>query len=80
MDPIKVLIADDHAMFREALRMLLTQESGIQVVGEATQGDEALSMAEALEPDILLLDIRMPKVDGLTVLPRSGKRVQGRRS
>lgn len=70
MDPIKVLIADDHAMFREALRMLLTQESGIQVVGEATQGDEALSMAEALEPDILLLDIRMPKVDGLTVLPK----------
>lgn len=70
MDPIKVLIADDHAMFREALRMRLTQESGIQVVGEATQGDEALSMAEALEPDILLLDIRMPKVDGLTVLPK----------
>jgi two-component system response regulator DegU len=70
MDPIKVLIADDHAMFREALRVRLTQESGIQVVGEATQGDEALSMAEALEPDILLLDIRMPKVDGLTVLPK----------
>jgi len=70
MDPIKVLIADDHAMFREALRMRLTQESGIQVVGEAMQGDEALSMAEALEPDILLLDIRMPKVDGLTVLPK----------
>lgn len=70
MDPIKVLIADDHAMFREALRTRLTQESGIQVVGEATQGDEALSMAEALEPDILLLDIRMPKVDGLTVLPK----------
>jgi DNA-binding NarL/FixJ family response regulator len=70
MDPIKVLIADDHALFREGLRMLLTQESGIQVVGEATQGDEALSMAEALEPDILLLDIRMPKVDGLTVLPK----------
>jgi len=70
MDPIKVLIADDHALFREGLRMLLTQESGIQVVGEATQGDEALSLAEALEPDILLLDIRMPKVDGLTVLPK----------
>lgn len=70
MDPIKVLIADDHALFREGLRMLLTQESEIQIVGEATQGDEALSMAEALEPDILLLDIRMPKVDGLTVLPK----------
>jgi len=68
MSEITVLIADDHALFREGLRMLLEQEPGIRVVGEATDGIQALGLAEALNPDILLLDVQMPH-DGLRALP-----------
>jgi len=65
-----VLIADDHGLFREGLRMLLAQDRGIMVVGEATDGLEALSLTKSLQPDILLLDVRMPEVGGLEVLPK----------
>lgn len=70
VNKIRVLIADDHPLFREGLHMLLEREEDLQVVGEATDGNQALSMTEALQPDILLLDIRMPEVNGLDVLPR----------
>ena len=70
MNQITVLIADDHALFREALHLLLAQEGDIQVVGEATDGQQALIMTEAFQPDILLLDVRMPGVNGLDALPR----------
>ncbi len=70
MYQITVLIADDHALFREGLRMLLAQDNRIMVVGEAADGLQALSLADSLQPDILLLDIRMPEVGGLEVLPR----------
>ena len=68
MEPITVLVADDHALFREGLVMLLSLQDDIRVVGEAEDGLQALSMAEALQPDILLLDVRMPKLSGLEVL------------
>ena len=67
---ITVLIADDHTLFCEGLVMLLAQEEDMRVVGEATDGLQALRLAEALQPDILLLDIYMPGVGGLEILPR----------
>ncbi len=68
MQQITVIVADDHALFREGLIMLLSQHNDIKVVGEAADGLQAVSLVEALQPDILLLDIRMPKVGGLDVL------------
>jgi two-component system nitrate/nitrite response regulator NarL len=65
---IKILIADDHALFREALRLLLQSEPGLQVVGEAGEGSEALSLTAGLCPDILLVDLAMPGVSGVEVL------------
>lgn len=68
MSPISVLIADDHALFRGGLGALLRRHKDIQVVGEATDGRQAISMVEALQPDILLLDVQMPELDGLEAL------------
>jgi NarL family two-component system response regulator LiaR len=63
--PIRVLIADDHAILRKGIRALLSTEAGIEVVGEAGDGVEALAQAESLEPDIILMDLVMPKMDGI---------------
>ncbi len=68
MQQITVIVADDHALFREGLVMLLSLQHDIKVVGESADGLEAVSLVEALQPDILLLDIRMPKLGGLEVL------------
>ncbi len=62
---IRVLIADDHTILRSGVRLLLEAEPDIQVVGEALNGREAIALAEALQPDVLLMDIAMPEVDGL---------------
>ena len=70
MDRISVLIADDHALFCEGLKMLLAQKDDIRVVGEAKDGLETLKMVEALHPDIVLLDILMPEAGGLEILPK----------
>ncbi len=68
MDKIRVLLADDHAVLRSGLKMLLESQPDIIVVGEAGDGKTALSMATALLPDVLLLDVGMPGMDGLDVL------------
>ena len=65
---IRVLIADDQALIREGLRTLLGMDSGVTVVGEATDGAEAIAAVESNAVDVLLLDIRMPGMDGLQVL------------
>ena len=65
---IRILIADDHAMFRKGLRSLLSTEAGLTVVGEAESGEEAVRMARALHPDILLLDVAMPGLSGMEAL------------
>lgn len=67
-EQIGILIADDHPVFREGLRKLLEAEPGFRVLGEAADGEQTLKLARQLEPEILLLDIRMPKLSGLEVL------------
>ena len=65
---ITVLIADDHKIVRQGLRFLLSQESGIEVAGEAADGVAALEAVRALRPDVVLLDLFMPGLDGIAVL------------
>ncbi len=63
--PIRVLIADDHARVRSALSGLLTTREGIEVAGVATNGAEAVAMAAGLAPDVVLMDVSMPILDGI---------------
>jgi DNA-binding NarL/FixJ family response regulator len=64
-EPIKVLIVDDHALFRRGLQMVLEGEADIDVVGEASDGDEAVQRAQETLPDVVLMDVRMPKRTGI---------------
>jgi len=70
--PIRLVIADDHPIFRDGLRRLLEAESGLKVVGEARDGAEAVKLARQLKPDIMLLDLAMPKHPGLEALRELG--------
>lgn len=65
---IKIVIADDHSMIREGLRQLLELDGDIQVVGEAGNGEECLTVIEQVKPDVVLLDINMPVMNGLKML------------
>jgi two-component system NarL family response regulator len=65
VDPIRVLVVDDHALFRRGLQMVLEQEPDIEVVGEASDGTEAVEVAAETLPDIVLMDVRMPKRGGI---------------
>jgi DNA-binding NarL/FixJ family response regulator len=67
---IRVLLADDHALFRRGVASLLTAEPDFEVVGEAADGQQALEMARELMPDVVLMDISMPGVDGLEATRR----------
>ncbi|APX93390.1 two-component system response regulator UvrY [Halomonas sp. 1513] len=70
---IKVLVADDHHLVRTSIARLLDGEDGIAVVGEAIDGEEAISMARQLRPDIVLMDIRMPGIGGLEATRKIAK-------
>ena len=65
---IKILIADDHPVVREGLSAMLSKEHDIQVVGEAENGVEAIEKARALQPDVVLMDLRMPELDGVEAM------------
>ena len=65
---IKILIADDHLIIRQGLRLILETEGDFELVGEASDGAEALSLCKTLQPDVVLMDLRMPNMDGLTAI------------
>jgi DNA-binding NarL/FixJ family response regulator len=67
---IRLLVADDHPVVRAGLVGLLSDEDGLQVVGEATDGEQAVRMAAVLAPDVVLMDLRMPEVDGVAATGR----------
>jgi DNA-binding NarL/FixJ family response regulator len=79
MERIRVLIADDHPIFRQGVKGVLEAEADIDVVAEASDGKQAVALARALTPDVVLVDINMPGIDGVEVartvkihLPRTG--------
>lgn len=67
---IRVLLADDHPLFRDGLRGLLDDTDGFELVGEAGDGDEAVALAGSLRPDVVLMDLRMPGIDGVEATRR----------
>jgi DNA-binding NarL/FixJ family response regulator len=67
---VRVLVVDDHALFAEALMLMLGIDERIEVVGSASSGIEAVSLAEALHPDVVLMDVHMPSMDGIEATRR----------
>ncbi len=65
MPDLRLLIADDHPVFRHGIRTLIEARPGLQVIGEATTGPEAVELARALQPDVVLMDVRMPGLNGV---------------
>ncbi len=70
MDPIRIVLADDHAVVRSGLRMLLDARPDMQIVGEAENGLEAVERAKALQPDVILMDVQMPEMNGIEATKR----------
>ncbi len=68
MEPLTILIADDHPVFRKGLRALLASMQDVELVGEATSGEEAIRLAEQHQPDVILMDLQMPGVGGLMAI------------
>ena len=71
---IRIVIADDQALFREGLRTLLSIRPDMNVVGEAANGEEAVVLVEALRPNVVLMDLGMPRVDGIQATARIRER------
>src|SRR5687767_2424631 len=65
MEPLRIVIADDHVFFRDGVRSLVEMAPDLELVGEAGTGDEAISLAARLQPDVILMDIQMPGTNGI---------------
>ncbi len=70
MEPLRIVIADDHVFFRDGVRTLVEAAPDLELVGEAGTGDEAISLAASLQPDVILMDIRMPGTNGIEATRR----------
>lgn len=70
MGPIRIIIADDHMMVREGLKQLLELDGSIEVIGQASEGETCLKLVDELQPDVVLLDINMPNMNGLQTLKK----------
>jgi DNA-binding NarL/FixJ family response regulator len=73
LEPIKVLIADDHVLYRAGVKTALSSKNDVKVIAEADNGMHLLTMLKAIQPDVILLDIQMPVMDGITALPEIKK-------
>jgi two-component system response regulator NreC len=69
-EPIKIIIADDHEVFRDGLKLMLSKEKAFNIVAEAENGLELIRLSDEKEPDIILTDIKMPKMDGIEATRR----------
>jgi DNA-binding NarL/FixJ family response regulator len=63
--PIRIVLADDHEIFRDGFRVMLKKQPGVELVGEAADGEELIKLVEELQPDVVVTDIKMPKLDGI---------------
>jgi NarL family two-component system response regulator LiaR len=79
VQPIRVLLVDDHEVVREGLRAFLELQDGIEVVGEAGDGEQALAQADRLRPDVILMDLVMPKLDGVGAMRELRRRTPASR-
>ena len=70
MDPLRILVADDHPLFRSGLRGLLAATVETEIVGEASTGEEVIALAEELQPDVIVMDLQMPGVNGIEATRR----------
>jgi two-component system response regulator NreC len=70
MDKLKILLVDDHAIMRDGIRALLSLHNDIEIVGEASEGKEAIQKTQELAPDVVIMDIAMPGMDGLEATRR----------
>src|SRR5512142_882092 len=73
MSKIRILLADDHAMVRQGFRLILSSQTDLEIVGEAGNGREAVELAEQLRPDVVVMDVAMPELNGIEATRRLGE-------